>query len=86
MTRLEEVLSAMGLQGEWSLGGRWLKIEGECCPVYVVESAWGAQYYTWCDTPAARAVETYPDPAEAIRAGLARSACDRLGMRREADA
>ena len=74
MTRLIEALEPLGLDGEIALGGRWVKIQGERCAVYVVEAAWGAGYYTWCDDPEERAVQFYADPAAAILAGLRRAA------------
>ena len=74
MARLVEALHALGLQGEVELSGRWVKLDGERCPVYVVEGAWGAGYYTWCDDPQDRSVELYHDPVEAIQAGLRRAA------------
>ena len=74
MTRLVEALNALGLQGEIALSGRWIRLEGECCPVYVIEEAWGTGYYTWCDDPRARTVEFYRDPATAIQVGLRRAA------------
>ncbi|CAA9398448.1 MAG: hypothetical protein AVDCRST_MAG01-01-893 [uncultured Rubrobacteraceae bacterium] len=70
---LAEAVAALGLEGEVSLSGRWLKLQGARFPVYVVESAWGAGYYTWCDGPGQRAVEFYPEPLEAIRTGLRRA-------------
>ena len=73
MTRLVEALRSLGLAGEISLAGRWLKLPGERCPVYVVEAT-GGGYYTWCDDPDARAVQSYLSPTEAIRAGLQRAA------------
>ena len=73
MTRLVEALRSMGLDGEITLGGRWVKLQGERCSVYVVEAAWGAGYYTWCDVPEERAVQYYADPAAAIQAGLRRA-------------
>ncbi len=74
MTRLVDALHALGLDGEVTLSGRWVKLDGEHCPVYVVEAAWGAGYFTWCDDPQARTVEFYRDPVEAIQAGLRRAA------------
>ncbi len=74
MTRLVDVLHELGLEGEQSLGGRWVKLQGEWCTVYVAESPWGTGYYTWCDSRQARAVEFYRDPVEAIQAGLRRAA------------
>ena len=74
MTRLVEALNALGLQGEIALSGRWIRLNGERCPVYVIEEAWGVGYYTWCDDPQARTVEFYRDAATAIQAGLRRAA------------
>jgi hypothetical protein len=54
MTQLTEALHRLGLEGEQSLGGRWVKLPGERCAVYVIEAAYGMGYYTWCDTPQAR--------------------------------
>ncbi len=73
MTRLTDALHGLGLEGEESLGGRWVKLRGERCAVYVIEAAWGMGYYTWCDDPHARAVEFYRDPVAAIQAGLRRA-------------
>ena len=72
--RLVEALQTLGLQGELSLGGRWVTLRGERCAVYVVEAAWGTHYYTWCDDPAERTVQSYLDPIQAIQAGLRRAA------------
>ena len=72
--RLVEALQTLGLQGELSLGGRWVTLRGERCRVYVVEAAWGTHYYTWCDDPAERTVQSYLDPVQAIQAGLRRAA------------
>lgn len=74
MTRLEEALCTLGLEGEISLAGRWAKLRGERGTVYVIEASWGRGYYTWCDAPLARSVELHSDPVEAIRAGLWRAA------------
>ena len=51
MTRLVEALLSSGIDGEIALGGRWVKLQGVRCAVYVVEAAWGAGYYTWCGDP-----------------------------------
>jgi len=59
---------------EITLGGRWAKLQGERCQVYVVEAAARGGYFTWCDDPAERAVEFYRSPTEAIQAGLRRAA------------
>lgn len=73
MTRLEDALQALNLEGEIALSGRWVKVQGECCMVYVVEAAWGGGFYTWCDDPQERAAELYLDPVEALHAGLRRA-------------
>ncbi len=72
--RLVEALHELGLHGEVQLSGRWAKLDGERCTVYVVEAAWGVGYYTWCDDPLDRKVEVYHDPVEAIQAALRRAA------------
>ena len=74
MTRFMKALQALGLEGDISLSGRWLKLRGERCSVYVAEAAWDAGYYAWCDDREERAVEHYLDPAEAIQASLKRAA------------
>ncbi len=74
MTHLVATLDRLGLKPEESLDGRWIKLRGAQCAVYVVEGLWGAGYYTWCDHPAARAVEWYRDADTAIKAGLRRAA------------
>lgn len=71
---LANALRELGLDAEVTLGGRWAKVRGERCPVYVVESALGDGYFSWCDDPRERAVEFYRSPAEAIKAGLRRAA------------
>jgi len=78
MTHLIETLDLLGLQGEQSLDGRWVKLHGERCAVYVVEATWGNGYYTWCDDPQARAVEFYRDAHTAIKAGLRRASSHTL--------
>ncbi len=79
MTRLEEALQTLSLEGEVALSGRWVKIQGERCMVYVVEAAWGSGFYTWCDDPRERAAELYLDPVEALRAGLRRARLPQTG-------
>jgi hypothetical protein len=74
MTRLLDALRRLGLSGRVEPSGRWLTLDGERCRVYVAESRRGGGYYTWCDDPADRVVEHYPDPGAAIRAGLRRAA------------
>lgn len=56
------------------LSGRWVKLRGKKYDIYVVELAWGAGYYTWCDHPRGRTVESYQDAVAAIEAGLRRAA------------
>ena len=73
MTQLVEALQQLGLEGEISLSGRWVKLEGELCQVYVVEAVSGTRFYTWCDDPEERAVELYHEPEDAIKAGLRRA-------------
>jgi hypothetical protein len=82
MTRLVDTVKQMGLDGEISLLGRWVRLQAERCPVYVLEVAGGCGYYTWCDAPGERTTEPYLDPAEAIRAGLRRAA--RVAAREQA--
>lgn len=78
MTRLVETLEILGLTGELSLAGQWVKLQGERCPGYVVEARWDHGFYTWCDEPCddptERTVETFLDPREAILTGLRRAA------------
>lgn len=74
MTQLVDALVMLGLTGEITHAGRWARLDGECCPVYVVEASWDRGYFTWCGTPEGRVVEFYRDPTEAIRAGLGRAA------------
>ena len=76
MTRLVEALHHMGLDGEQSLNGRLVKLQGERCVIYIVEAAWGTRYYTWCDDSLGRAVQAYADPLTAIQVGLRRAAVD----------
>ena len=73
MTQLVEALQSLGLQGEIAPSGRWVKLQGDLCLVYVVQAVSGAAYYTWCEDPRERAVEFYQDPFAAIQAGLKRA-------------
>lgn len=73
MTRLREVLSDLGLEAKTELSGRWVRLEGHRCAVYVAEVASGTRYYTWCEYPEEPTVEVYLDPREAILAGLQRA-------------
>ncbi len=72
MTQLVEALDALHLEGELSLAGRWVKLQGERCWVYVV-AAKGGGYFTWCDDAEERGIVFYRDPREAIQAGLQRA-------------
>ena len=70
MTRLVQALLALNLYAEIDLAGRWVKLQGEQCAVYVVVAAWGNGYVTWCEDGQARGAERYLDPMEAIQVGL----------------
>jgi hypothetical protein len=72
MEQLPEALRALGISAEVSMSGRWARIRQGECLVYVVEALSGTRYYTWCNHPLERAVEVYPDPRQAIQAGLRR--------------
>jgi hypothetical protein len=74
MEHLAEALQALGIAAEVSLSGRWARIQREQCLLYIVEALSGTRYYTWCDHPQERAVQVYPEPRQAIRAGLRRCA------------
>jgi hypothetical protein len=71
MTQLVDTLGALGLSGEITNEGRWVRLPGERCPVYVVEAPWGGGYFTWCGPPCEGIVAFYRDPNVAIREGLA---------------
>lgn len=73
MTRLVTAVRALGLEGDISLSGRWVKLHGERCLVHVIEATWNGGYYTWCDDPKERAIQHYLDPIEALQAGLLRA-------------
>jgi len=68
MTRLVAAFHILGLAGEIDLCGRWVKLQGEHCWVYVAEPTWRGGYLTWCDDPqewaveSARPVATRPTP------------------------
>lgn len=74
VTRLVEALRALRLDGEVSASGRWVRLMGERCAVYVAEGSRESGYYTWCDDASARSVEVYPNATSAIEAGLRRAA------------
>ncbi len=59
-------------EAEIMLAGRWAKLFGERCAVYIFEAASGG-FYTWCDIADARSVEFYRDPQAAVIAGLGRA-------------
>ena len=63
----------LGLAGEASPFGRWIRIWGVHGPVYVAKAAFGRGYYTWDDAAHRRCVGPYDDAREAIRAGLWRA-------------
>ena len=88
MTRLVDVMQDMGLKGEISHSGRWIRLRGEQGSVYVVEAAWSGDYYTFSDRPAEQmgkeaedTPEIYLDPATAIEAGLQHVAGDPMTAR-----
>src|SRR2546428_8690203 len=56
MTRLVDTVQQMGLDGEISLLGRWVRLQAAQCLVYVIEVAGGCGYYTWCDAPGERTI------------------------------
>jgi hypothetical protein len=70
MTQLVDTLEALGLSGEITNAGRWVRLTGEHCPVYVVEALWGG-YFTWCGPPCEGMVAFFRNPTVAIREGLA---------------
>jgi hypothetical protein len=73
MVHLTTVLKELGLEGEVSPLGRWVRLQGERGTVYVAHAAFGEGYYSWCDTPQERTAQPYLDPAEAIQAALQRA-------------
>ena len=79
MTRLVDALGTLGLAGEIAHAGHWVCLQGERCPVYVVEVSRGGGFFSWCGAPDAAVVEAYRDPVAAIRAGLARASREGLG-------
>ncbi len=70
---LLEALHTLGLRGQIDPSGRWVRLQGERCGVYVYEVAWDGGYYTWCEEPGERTVEFYRDATQAIQAGLRRA-------------
>jgi hypothetical protein len=79
MTHLVEALQALGVEGEILLSGRWIRIRGERCSVYVAQIARNQQYCSWCDAPEAREAMFYSDPTEAIEAGISRAGISTSG-------
>jgi hypothetical protein len=76
MDELPELVVAMrelGLDGEASPFGRWIRIRDENGPIYVSRAAFGRGYYTWDDAGNRRRAGPYDDPLEAIRVGLWRA-------------
>lgn len=71
--RLYEAIAHLGVQGELSASGRWLRLQGAHCDVFVVEAP-GSHYFVWCDHPAERSVQRFRDPIDAIVNGLGRAA------------
>lgn len=70
MTDLVDVMRAMGLDGETSPSGRWIRLSGSRGPIYVMQAARGRGYVVWHESPPARRPEIYLDPEEAVRAAL----------------
>jgi hypothetical protein len=88
VTCLGNLLRAMGLSFEESLSGRWVKIRGRECAVYIVEGSRPPSYLTWCARWDARESARYRTPEEAIAAGLRRAggpAEDRSHMARASE-
>ncbi len=77
MTRLVAAFHALGLDGEITLAGQRVKLQGDRVTVYVIHATSGGGYYTWCEDAEARVVEFYLDPATAIEAGLRRASLRR---------
>ncbi len=83
MTRLVDVLQALGLDGEIDPSGRWVTVRGERSLAHVFEALWDGGYYTWCDDPAERTVEYYRDPVAALQMGLRRAGGRKEGQERQ---
>jgi hypothetical protein len=62
----------MGLAWEDGPAGTWLTLRRGNDSVHLIENAGGTRFYTWCDNPAERTVQAFPNPYDAIRAGLKR--------------
>jgi len=74
MTPLVQALLALNLYAEIDLCGRWVKLQGAQCAVYVAVAAWSDGYVTWSEEGEACVAERYRDPMEAIQVGLRRAA------------
>lgn len=70
---LVDVLNDLDIDADIDLEGRWVRIRGANCAVYIAELPWDRGLYMWCDHPAERAVQFYRDPYDAIRSGLKRA-------------
>ena len=73
MAPLGTVLEKLGLEGEISPLGRWVRLQGEHGTVYVARAGFGTGYYSWCDSPQERNALPYLDAVEAIQAALQRA-------------
>lgn len=73
LMRLIDALHHLDLDAEILMDGRWARLEGKCCCVSVVEMSRHYGFFTWCDNPAERSVEYYPDALDAILSGLRRA-------------
>lgn len=71
--RLVDALQELRLDAEIAMEGRWARIQGERCFLYVVEMSRHRGFFTWCDDPEERAVEFHSDPVDAITSGLRRA-------------
>jgi hypothetical protein len=72
--RLVDALRELGLDAEMAMAGRWARIDGEHCSVYVVEMSRKRGFFTWCDDPDERTIEFHEHALDAIRSGLLRAA------------
>lgn len=73
LTSLVDALATLGLGAEVTLAGRWARLAGERCAVYVVEARLGGGYFAWCAAPCEQTVEHHRDPIGAIESGLRRA-------------
>lgn len=70
---LIDALDRLGLHAEILMNGRWARIEGERCPIYVVEMSRHRGFFTWCDDADERSVEYYLNPLDAILSRMRRA-------------